>query len=168
MMVVLITKGYLLVNGFKMYTDPTDSHELRSNKIFEKFEVELVKNEIDEGDIVLDLGVNIGYYTLIFSKIVGKDGHVFAFEPDPNNFVILEKNIEINKIKNTISIQKAVSNISKPQSLYLCEYNHAQYRIYLSPRCTEKINVECTIIDEYLDGTKFFNNINFVKMDVEG
>lgn len=168
MMVVLITKDYLLVNGFKMYTDPTDSLELRSNKIFEKFEVELVKNEIDEGDIVLDLGANIGYYTLIFSKIVGKDGHVFAFEPDPNNFAILKKNIEINKIKNVILIQKAVSNTSKPQLLYLCDYNHGQHRIYPSPRCTEKINVECTIIDEYLDGTEFFNNINFVKMDVEG
>lgn len=167
-MIVLITTDYVLVNGFKMYMDPTDALELRSNKIFEKFEVELVKKEIGKGDIVLDIGANIGYYTLIFSEIVGKDGCVFAFEPDPKNFAILKKNIEINKIKNVILIQKAVSNTSKLQSLYLCDYNHAQHRIYPSPRCTEKINVECTIIDEYLTGIEFFNKINFVKMDVEG
>ena len=167
-LVVLITTDYVIVNGFKMYTDPTDALELRSNKIFEKFEVELVKKEIAKNNIVLDIGANIGYFTLIFSKIVGKDGCVFAFEPDPNNFAILKKNIEINNIKNVILIQKAVSNTSKPQSLYLCDYNHAQHRIYPSPRCTEKIDVESTTIDEYLDGSEFFNKINFVKMDVEG
>jgi len=168
MRIGLITTNYVMVNGFKMHIDPTDALELKSNKTFEKFETELVKKEIAKGDIVLDIGANIGYFTLIFSQIVGKDGRVYAFEPDPNNFEILKKNIEINNIKNVILIQKAVSNTSKPLSLYLCDYNHAQHRIYPSSRCNEKIDVESTTIDEYLAGTEFFNKINFVKMDVEG
>lgn len=163
-----MTNDYVLVNGFKMYLDPTDALELRTSKKFEKFETELVRKEIKKGDVVLDIGANIGYYSLIFSQIVGTEGRVFAFEPDPNNFALLKKNIEINNLKNVILIQKAVSDTSIPLTLYLCDYNHAQHRIYPSPRCNEKITVESTTIDEYLSKTEFYNKINFVKMDVEG
>lgn len=151
-----------------MYLDPTDALELRTNKKFERFETELVKKEIKKGDVVIDIGANIGYYTLVFSQIVGTDGRVYAFEPDPNNFALLKKNIEINNLKNVVLIQKAVSDVSKPLSLYLCDYNHAQHRIYPSPRCNEKIMVESTTIDEYFSESEFYNRINFVKIDVEG
>lgn len=163
-----MTSDYVLVNDFKMYLDPTDALGLRTNKTFEKFETELVKKEIKNGNIVLDIGANIGYYSLVFSQLVGTNGQIFAFEPDPNNFALLKKNIEINNLKNVTVIQKAVSDVSKPLSLYLCDYNHAQHRIYPSPRCNEKIIVESTTIDEYLSGKEFYNKINFVKMDVEG
>jgi len=163
-----MTSDFVLVNGFKMYLDPTDALDLRKNKTFEKFETELVKKEIKKGDIVLDIGANIGYYTLVFSQIVGTEGRVFAFEPDPNNFALLKKNIEINNLKNVVLIQKAVSDVSNPLSLYLCDYNHAQHRIYPSSRCNEKITVESTIIDDYFSEKEFCNKINFVKIDVEG
>lgn len=151
-----------------MHLDPTDALGLRTNKVFEKFETELVKKEIKNGDIVLDIGANIGYFSLIFSQIVGASGRVIAFEPDPNNFALLRKNVEINNLKNLTLIQKAVSNVSKPISFYLCDYNHAQHRIYPSSRCNETITVESTTIDEYISGKEFYNKINFVKMDVEG
>lgn len=163
-----MTSDYVIVNGFKMYLDPTDALELRKNKTFETFETTLVKKEIKKGDVVLDIGANIGYFTLVFSQIVGTNGKVFAFEPDPNNFALLKKNIENNNLKNVELIQKAVSDVSKPLSLYLCDYNHAQHRIYPSPRCNKKITVESTIIDEYFSETEFYDKINFVKIDVEG
>lgn len=163
-----MTSDHVVVNGFKMYLDPTDALELRTNKVFEKFETELVKKEIKNGDIVLDIGANIGYFSLVFSQVVGTNGRVFAFEPDPNNFALLKKNVEINNLKNVALNQKAVSDVSKSLPLYLCEYNHAQHRIYPSPRCNETVMVDAITIDEYLAGTEFYNRINFVKMDVEG
>lgn len=164
----MTTSDQVLVNGFTMHIDPTDALGLRTNKVFEKFETELVKKEVKSGDIVLDIGANIGYYSLIFSRIVGPKGRVFAFEPDPNNFALLRKNIEINNLQNVTLIQKAVSDVSKPISFYLCNYNHAQHRIYPSSRCNETITVESITIDEYFSGKEFHDKINFVKMDVEG
>ena len=67
----------------------------------------LVKRIVRNGDIVVDIGAHIGYYTLIFARLVGPKGKVFAFEPEPNNFNLLIKNIKINGYKNIIPVQKA-------------------------------------------------------------
>jgi hypothetical protein len=45
---------------------------------------------IKEGDIVVDIGANQDQYTIFLSKLVGKKGKVYAFEPDPRNFLILK------------------------------------------------------------------------------
>jgi FkbM family methyltransferase len=156
------------INGFKMYIDPTDALDLKKNLIFEKFETELVAQHVSKGDTILDLGANIGYFTLLFSKLVGDTGMVHAFEPDPNNFSILKKNIEINNIKNVVLNQKAVSDVSKKISFYRCDYNHAQHRVYPSSRCNEEIQVDAITIDEHFQSLNYSKKIDFVKMDVEG
>lgn len=156
----------ILINDCKMFLDPTDTLELKSKGKFEKFETELVKKEVKEGDIVLDVGANIGYYTLIFSKAVGRRGKVFAFEPEPNNFILLQKNVQINNLENVTLIQKAVSKKSGKIYLYLCDYNHGQHRTYESPRCNSSISVDCITIDDYVESASL-NKINFIKMDVK-
>jgi len=88
------------VLGHKMYLDDLDTLHLAINGIWEPLETNLIKNKIKEGDIVLNIGANIGYYTLLIARLVGSNGKVFAFEPDLNNFKILKKNIEINNYKN--------------------------------------------------------------------
>ncbi len=72
----------------------------------------VLKQNIHTGDTVVDIGANIGYYTLLMSNLVGNGGKVFAFEPEPKNFEILQKNLELNQIKNVIVEQKAVSEFS--------------------------------------------------------
>ncbi len=47
---------------------------------------------------------------LIFAKLVGENGKVYTFEPDPTNFALLKKNVEINGYENVVLVQKAVSN----------------------------------------------------------
>jgi len=83
------------------------------------YEIEM-HNEVTcpKGGIAIDLGAHQGYYTTKLAKEAGKDGLVFAFEPEPINFKILCDNIELNNLKNVIPIQKAVSNYIGTGSLF--------------------------------------------------
>ena len=118
------------VQGHKMFLDSKDALGLSINEIYEPLETEFVKKEVKKGNVVLDIGANIGYYTLIFAKLVGENGKVFAFEPDPTNFALLKKNVEMNGYKNVVLVQRAVSNKTGKLKLYLCEDNPGDHRIY--------------------------------------
>jgi tRNA G37 N-methylase Trm5 len=121
-----------VVQGHKMYLDSKESLDLSIYGVYEEYETDLIKKEIDRGDVVLDLGANIGYYTLLFAKKVGDEGRVYAFEPDPTNFSLLKKNVEINGYRNVVLIQKAVSNKNGKLKLYLNEDNKGDHRFYNS------------------------------------
>lgn len=158
---------FYLVDGHKMFLDSKDSLHLSINGIYEPFETELVKKEIKKGDVVLDIGANIGYYTLIFAKLVGENGKVFAFEPDPTNFSLLKKNVEINGYGNrVVLVQKAVSNKTEKIKLYLCEDNKGDHRIYDSHDGRQSIEIEAIRLDDYFKN--YNGTIDFIKMDIQG
>src|SRR5262245_56640465 len=69
-----------MVNGHRMVLDVRDSLDLSLNQVYEPFETDLIQSRVKLGDTVLDVGANIGYYTLLFAKRVGPRGQVFAFE----------------------------------------------------------------------------------------
>ena len=154
------------IQEHKMLLDSKDTLGLSTYGIYEPYETELIKKQIKKGDVILDIGANIGYYTLIFANIVGKEGRVYAFEPDPENFAILKKNIEINNYDNVVLIRKAVSNKSGKIRLYLCEDNKGDHRIYDSYDGRESIDIEAITLDEYF---KDYNGrIPLIKMDIQG
>jgi FkbM family methyltransferase len=55
-----------------------------------------VMAEVHEGNIVADVGAHIGLYTLAFARRVGAQGHVYAFEPDPETVRLLRRGIDLN------------------------------------------------------------------------
>lgn len=161
-----LKSDFAIVLGHKMFLDSKDSLDLSINGIFEEYETELVRKEIKRGNVVLDIGANIGYYTLIFAKLVGEDGKVFAFEPDPTNFALLKKNIEINGYKNVVLVQKAVSDKSGKIKLYLSESNEADHRIYDSRDGRKFVEIEGVKLDDYFKN--YDGKIDFIKMDIQG
>ena len=58
----------------------------------------LIEREVHEGDVVLDVGANIGYYTIMLAKLVGSSGRVYALEPEANNFSLLNQNVALNDV----------------------------------------------------------------------
>jgi FkbM family methyltransferase len=155
--------------GYKFFIDRRDfkvSSYLLKNKVHEPLETDLVKNQINKGDVVIDVGANIGYYALIFAGLVGENGKVFAFEPDPDNFALLNKNVKENKFKNVVLINKAVSDKSGKTTLYLSENNKGDHRIYDSGEKRKSIVVNVVCLDDFLKDKK--DKINFIKMDIQG
>ena len=148
-----------------MFLDSKDVLRLSIRGTHEPLETEIVKKEIKSGDVVLDIGAHIGYYTLIFANLVGEEGKVFAFEPDPTNFSLLKKNVEINGHKNVELIQQAVSNETGKIRLYLSSEAH-DHKIYDSHDGRQSIEIEATRLDDYF--RDYNGKIDFIKIDVQG
>ena len=153
---------YVEMNNFRVYLDPTDHFGLSVKpytlpKIYEKI--------IKTGDIVVDVGSNIGIHTMYFSKLVGDEGKVYSFEPEPNNFMLLKKNVEFNKCKNVIIEQKAVSNRTGKIKLSISD-SMAGHRISNLDLDETTIKIDCVSLDDYFKNN--MHNIDFIKTDAEG
>ena len=146
--------------------DNVISSRIRWSHSYEDFDTDFLRTKINPGDFVLDVGANIGFYTVLFSEWVGKEGKVFAFEPDPDNFELLKKNINANGCRNVIAIQKAVSDRSGQTKLFLNDENKGDHRIWNSGNKREYIEIETTTLDEHLRA--YPGKIDFIKIDVQG
>ena len=164
----ILKSDFIEVEGNKMFLGKGDPHNISIEGVFGKLDTETIKNSIKTGDIVVDLGANIGYYTLIAAKLVGDKGKVFAFEPEPRNFEILKKNVEINGYHNVILEQKAVSDIHEKINLYLSK-GIGTHSIKSNKNTTmQTIQTESVRLDDYFSDLNLTDKINFIKIDVEG
>lgn len=161
-----IKTNYAEVDGFKMILDKNDSLSLSINNTWEPFTSKIIKEYIKKGDTVLDIGANIGYFTLIFSKLVGPSGNIYAFEPEPTNFSLLKNNLIINNITNVTLEQKAVSDQTKKTKLFLNKYNMGAHSLQDFSMQKSFVEVESIKLDDY---TKIENSkVDFIKLDIEG
>ena len=128
-----------------------------------------LKKHVKEGDIFIDIGANIGCYTLLAAKLVGQKGKVIAFEPVSNVFERLKYNVELNNAKNIELNCKAVYSGSGTINLFLaCSDNLGMASVFhhdAENGITEK--VETVSMDNYILTTKL-NRVDFIKIDVEG
>ena len=171
------------VKNYSYLNLQTDYAEVFGNKLFlskkglglsvshygtyEELEAKIMEEKIETGNIVVDIGANIGLHTLNMARIVGNTGQVFAFEPDPSNFEILKKNVKINNYKNIILEQKAVGDKHGRVTLYQSD-NPINHRIFpQTEQAKSEIQVELTNLDNYFD-SDMIDKINFIKIDVEG
>lgn len=158
---------FVEIDGNKIFLDKNDSLNLSINGIYEDFETDLVKKEVRQGDVVIDIGANIGYYTTMFAKLVGNSGKVFAFEPDPTNYELLKKNIDANGFTNVILEQKALSDNHGKMMLNLNNKNTAGHHLdFKNENSVNSVKVDVLSLDDYFSDKNI--DINFIKMDVEG
>lgn len=158
--------GAALVDGHFMRLDDKDSLALAANGVYEPFETALLASLIRPGHLVVDIGANIGYYTLVFARAVGPDGHVIAFEPDPDNFRLLAHNVRSNGYRNVTLVPRAVSDKAGSASLFLSAANRGDHRLYDSHDGRESRAVETVTLDEVLAGWHL--PLDLIKMDIQG
>lgn len=98
-----------LFKGIKLNVSIKNQLGLIFNPVEPHLQKFLGKN-IKKGDTVFDIGSNIGYTSILMSRLVGEQGSVYAFEPMNQNLTILHKNISLNNCKNISVIDKALSD----------------------------------------------------------
>jgi len=162
-----IKRNHIHVHGCKLILDPYDSSlGLHINNYYEPGETKCYKENINKGDTIIEIGANIGFFTTLFSTLVGKTGKVYAFEPSPDAFRILSQNITLNKINNVVLINKAVSDKSGWTKLYICPTGASDNRTIDGGDKRETISIQTTSLDDYFKGLT--GKINLVKSDTQG
>lgn len=129
---------------------------------------EQLKPYLSEDDIILDVGANLGYFSLFFSKTSPR-GKVFAFEPIPASKKLLDIHLAKNNITNVSTYETGISNeigaieFTFSENLAANTYK-SESPIYAN---SKKINVEVTTIDAFVTQQNL-KKLDFIKIDVEG
>lgn len=160
------------IGNHLMYLDPKDngiSKTLRrmtpKGQMREPAFMHIVKQEVREGMVALDLGANVGYVTLTLAELIGEAGTIYALEPEPRNFNILSKNIFLNGYdKFVYPYQLGGSN--KIGSLRFYKSGKSNLGgMYKTEHTNAVIDVPATTMDGFFKDKK---SPNFIKMDIEG
>ncbi|MCS7191951.1 MAG: FkbM family methyltransferase [Armatimonadetes bacterium] len=157
------------VNGFTMLVKSTDEgigRELAFHRIHEPMVTKLLPSFVCLGSTVLDIGANIGYYTLLSSQLVGLKGLVVAVEPHPDNVRLLELNLRLNRVENVKVLPTAVSDEIGVTEMFVSRGSN-----WHSLHPTERTNlgtisVPMTTIDEIV--LQIGRPIDLIRMDIEG
>jgi FkbM family methyltransferase len=135
--------------------------------------VDFFEEALETGDVVVDVGANVGYYTLVASKNVGPSGQVYAFEPLTKNFNRLIENLGRNDADNVVTFNCGLAEEGgtatmhlpkgKPEEATLSKTTWSEITKGNSERKTTE-EVELVIFDEIDE----VGAIDFIKIDVEG
>ena len=161
------------VNEYKLEVIPGDlgiSSELIMFKTHEPLTTKLLSKELKKGMTCLDIGGNIGYYTLLESNIVGNDGKVIAIEPSPPNFKHLKKNLSIQDAKNVDAYNFAAGDVDGEVNFLVYRESNGSFTIpdgETTDLPGELIKVPAKRMDTFLNELDI-EHIDFVRMDVEG
>jgi FkbM family methyltransferase len=129
----------------------------------DKHEIELFNRLVKKGDTVLDIGANIGFYSKLFSTLVGETGIVHAFEPDRTNFQHLTSFTQT--CRNLNRYQKAVSHKTEVIRIYTSKLLNVDHRTYPIDDYENCYEIEAIALDDWLERLP---TIHLIKMDIQG
>lgn len=170
----------MIVNilGYELYFDlwenETLSNIIRDNGYYSKHDINILSTYLKNGGYFIDVGANIGWYTIIASKLIGDNGKVITFEPEPNNCRILNKNIHNNGCDNININTLGLGDESGIVPFYLNPENFGDHSISstthlrcFNPKDPKEIKVSMIRLDTYLDIDEF-KKVGLIKLDVQG
>jgi FkbM family methyltransferase len=146
-------------------------------KSFEYSTLELFSTILKPGHVIIDVGANSGLYSIFYSKLVGEQGQVYAFEPGKDTYSMLQENLKLNNCRNVLTYNFALSN--KESKVELVSFGHKDLKLpsgdsfkYIKEITPDNIGADRIIMDAFrLDDLEEFNTISkidFIKIDVEG
>lgn len=159
---------YTLPEGYNLWLDKNKylDSEIINAGYFEKDSTLLCTKLVNKGDVILDVGANTGYYTLLFAKLVGEEGSVYAFEPTSYYMNTLKKNVEANSYANIHLNQFGLSNEDAEMEISIGNSSATLHWVENeTPKGTEKITLKP--LDEFVTSEKI-DRLDFIKIDIDG
>lgn len=152
-----------------------DQQILKDN--FEKKITLILKSIVSENFYCIDAGANFGYYSILMSKLVGKKGQIFAFEPSKYQYERLKKNMNLNDCRNLHLYNYALSDKSKSEAKFyeFKEFSNLEGHSTLEKDVLIQLKncnynetiVEQVTIDDFVR-KKGLEKLDFIKIDIEG
>ena len=130
-----------------------------------RYEYDAFRADIKPGDVVLDLGANIGAYSVLFARWTGDAGHVFAFEPAPESRRALIDMLEANGVADRVSVLPSAISASSGRASFRANGSDGGNRLIDGDRAGSH-TVETTTVDEFCRQMQLVPA--FMKVDVEG
>ncbi len=134
------------------------------DKLWEAYETQLLLKNLKAGQTLLDIGANIGYYSLVASKILGEDGKIIAIEPESSNFELLAHNIENNQLSNVEAFNVGLGQTTESIDFFTSPQNRGDHRAFDFDGDREKTSIKIINGDELVKDQP----INFIKIDTQG
>lgn len=131
---------------------------------------QVLADHLRPGDVFYDVGANVGFFTILAARLVGPAGHVYAFEPLPDNVAVLRHNIALNAFANVTLIEAAVAARPGQGELMVAHYSGGSALATLGtppPDMKERLPVTLVSLDD-LRASGTIAQAKLVKVDVEG
>jgi FkbM family methyltransferase len=157
--------------GSRVCVDPRDvgvSMYLITEGAYEPSLTALLKQLIEPGMVVVDGGANVGAFTMLAARLAGDSGRVYAFEPVPKNFELLQRGIDLNGYANVTATRCGLSNRSGSETLHLDRSNLGgpSFRQANIADRGGAIEVPTVSLDEFLAGRE--DSVDLIKLDTQG
>lgn len=164
------------IYGHKMYVDSRSQLGacFLLDGYWEEWITRHLKRFVKPGMHAVDIGANMGFYTILLCDLVGATGKVTAFEPYPKYFDILRKNMEVNGFQHRCNLQRKMVH-AKPGRKWLDFYTDfgtggvqasEQFFQHHGNSQLNQVEVETVSLDELFEDESTI--VNFIKMDAEG
>jgi len=138
---------------------------------FESAERQFVNAFLKPGDVFVDVGANVGLFTLIAARQVGKRGYVYAFEPSGPTFERLRENIYLNRLKNVSAFRLALSDSEGTMELLSSKEGLDAWNSFAPPYIGEEFSgetVPARTWDTFVRENRLSGRVTMMKIDVEG
>lgn len=140
-------------------------------KTYEAENFEFLSENCKPGSVIIDIGAHIGLFSIIAAQVTGKKGKVYAFEPAPGTYALLQKTVAINHEEQVVeTLQKAVGKENGKITFFVSDNkadNSNSLVNYKEDRSLHGIDVAVTTIDNFVQEKKI-TTLDFIKIDVEG
>lgn len=134
--------------------------------IFEEKSTQATKQLIKKDHIVLDVGANIGYYSVLFSRLVGQKGRVLCFEPTKYYGKVLKMNLEANNVDNVEVFEFGLSDKSQQLEIQIGGSSASLHNPGNIPSGTNEL-IKLTTLDDFMEEHRL-QKIDFIKVDIDG